>query len=346
MTSLIDDTAAGPVMGNARVCISGAARDRAGRGPASDLFSLGLTLLAVARGQECRAPPRRNTPRPMGRSDAAGTPRIYDPLLDLLRDLLSVDAALRPDHDEVRARLFRLVRAHADAPPTDLSASIVARWAQQAVPPVRMRRCRTRARKSPFPGPSTAQAPSTWRPRLPGTSIHGDADRPASPETERRHPASAVAPCEWPNSSATVPSVATWAQSTTPSFPCSAPATVVEFGSTACSSPRPRWRVGSTSTWRRPSSAPSPQRITGKSLPRVLEELSARRDGGNHARGRPHARVAPGTSQALPTRSHAGLPTNATGWAEYSTRTISSSARVTGGWTVRARGSVPRARLR
>lgn len=172
-TSLIDDTADGPVMGTLGYVAP--ERLEGGRtGPASDLFSLGLTLLAVARG-------RGMTDRPV---DAIGVgawvarvlpelPSAYSPLLGVLRDLLSTDASLRPDHDEVRARLFAVLRAHADAPPADLAAQLVAR---------------ARSSTAPMDGPAATaldSAPARPPTRLPRTiDESADAALPARTLTE------------------------------------------------------------------------------------------------------------------------------------------------------------------
>jgi len=126
-TSLIDETMEGPVMGTLGY-VSPERLETGRAGPASDLFSLGLTLLAVARGHGMAGRPRDGTPLARWvENSLSELPSVYGPLVTLLRDLLSTDAVLRPDHDEVRTRLFQILRTHADTPPTDLSSDIVAR---------------------------------------------------------------------------------------------------------------------------------------------------------------------------------------------------------------------------
>lgn len=95
--------------------------------PAGDLFSLGLALLAVARGQGMQARPLDADAHRDWAAQAllpleTGT---YAPLVPLLRSLIHEDPQLRPQHDEARARFFALLRAHGLTPPSERSAHLV-----------------------------------------------------------------------------------------------------------------------------------------------------------------------------------------------------------------------------
>lgn len=95
--------------------------------PAGDLFSLGLSLLAVARGQGMQGRPldaeahRVWAERALGPLEAGP----YAPLVPLLRSLIHEDPQLRPQHDEARARFFELLRTHGLTPPSERSAHLV-----------------------------------------------------------------------------------------------------------------------------------------------------------------------------------------------------------------------------
>jgi len=124
-TSTIDTTATGPLMGT----VAYAAPERLFGGaslPEGDLFSLGLSLLAVARG------------RPMGGRPIApeasaewiketidGLRPDFVPMAPLLRDLTALEPEDRPSHSEVRERLFALVRRYAKRPPSDVSEDLL-----------------------------------------------------------------------------------------------------------------------------------------------------------------------------------------------------------------------------
>ncbi|HCH66084.1 MAG TPA: hypothetical protein DFR83_24995, partial [Deltaproteobacteria bacterium] len=123
-TSSIDTTASGPMMGT----VSYAAPERISDGitaPAGDLFSLGLTLLAVARGRPMRGRPLRSESfEEWIRTTIRSLPPLFEPMAPLLSRMSDVDPARRPTHTDARDELFDLFRRYARRPPADVSEEL------------------------------------------------------------------------------------------------------------------------------------------------------------------------------------------------------------------------------
>ena len=300
-TSLIDETMEGPVMGTLGY-VSPERLETGRAGPASDLFSLGLTLLAVARGQGMAGRPREGTPLARWTENSLSElPSVYAPLVALLRDLLSVDAVLRPDHDEVRTRLFQILRTHADTPPTDLSSDIVARVGEA-----------TRATHADETQPESDHAP-----QMPRTLDSLESDplsrgRVAPPAQLRRAPPALPPP---PNAPPPPPPairpapddresveraelsrlVATWGPSDRgPAVPPPAPPPVKRTPADRVLAAASQLAGWFDLELAQAVLGPELQR-TGQSLPRVLEELVTRGSlEGVRLEGVAHARVSPG----------------------------------------------------
>ncbi len=128
-TSSIDTTASGPMMGT----VSYAAPERIAEGitaPSSDLFSLGLTLLAVARGRPMRGRPIRSEAfEEWFQSTLRNLSPAFEPLLPLIARMSSLHLEDRPTHTEARDEFFEIFRRHARRPPADVSEELCARVA-------------------------------------------------------------------------------------------------------------------------------------------------------------------------------------------------------------------------
>lgn len=123
-TSSIDTTASGPMMGT----VSYAAPERISDGltvPSGDLFSLALTLLAVARGRPMRGRPLRPESLQEWMGDTIRSlPPAFEPLTPLLSRMSHINPSQRPSHTEARDELFDVFRRFARRPPADVSEAL------------------------------------------------------------------------------------------------------------------------------------------------------------------------------------------------------------------------------
>ncbi len=131
-SSHIEGSMDGPLMGT----LAYVAPERIEDGtttPASDIFSLGLTLLAIAQGKLMKGRPLAPDGFAAWASNAiAALPEAYAPLAPVLKAMVAIDPLDRPGHADTRAQLYEISRLHSTVPHSDVAVDLLDQIAQSS----------------------------------------------------------------------------------------------------------------------------------------------------------------------------------------------------------------------